>query len=558
MDQVLERAVAEKMRTYASETLKYIQTVTHFLSQFPKWLSARKEELDKLRDLRDRAQKLDVSFHYVRNAEHKGKAFGEYLKSSLMKITASKRTQELEKELGGILEETLAGLAELDPVLEAVGKLSVTSLPLFTDEYHQAVELNAPNVPVAIAVAILVAPFLLHFQRRAEDLFLPDLANIEMLVPQLETYLQNAEELCKKLKIMRAPESIQQPVFPHLHSDLTTESLQEMYDHLEQLNKIREDEHLRITFLFKDNALKFIGLLSARNSRMRKYLQELEETANLLDKVEKGTAISSVTGSSVGLVSGALSIAGLALAPVTAGLSLPLFLSGVVLGVTSALGSVATGVTGIAMNIQQVKRFHEVSKNYAKDAAAITEFIHSVASNKGQGVDVDDANVDHKAVIEAAKMVVGLVSVGKGIDTIVDCASAVNLLKTERLVASAAKVALQEGKAARSVPAAVDIVDIGRAAKGTPLALPKAARVGFIAANAVFMGLDLFIICKDSVSLAQGKKNEVGQEIRRRVRLLRDELDCWEQIHSSVCRGIWRFRKSQEILQRSLYPSNNS
>uniref|UniRef100_W5MZF7 Apolipoprotein L n=1 Tax=Lepisosteus oculatus TaxID=7918 RepID=W5MZF7_LEPOC len=482
----------------------------------------------------------------------------------------------MEKELGGILEETLAGLAELDPVLEAVGKLSVTSLPLFTDEYHQAVELNAPDVPVPIAITILVAPFLLHFQRRAKDLFLPDLANIEMLVPQLETYLQNAEELCKKLKIMRetrtdeeqqeflksssgisALESIQQPVFPHLHSDLTTESLQEMYDHLEQLNKIREDEHLRITFLFKDNALKFIGLLSARNSRMRKYLQELEETANLLDKVEKGTAISSVTGSSVGLVSGALSIAGLALAPVTAGLSLPLFLSGVVLGVTSAVGSVATGVTGIAMNIQQVKRFQEVSKNYAKDAAAITEFIHSVASNKGQGVDIDNANVDYKAVIEAAKMVVGLVSIGKGIDTIVDCASAVNLLKTERLVASAAKVALQEGKAARSVPGAVDIVDIGRAAKGTPLALSKAARVGFIAANAVFMGLDLFIICKDSVGLAQGKKNEVGQEIRRKVRLLRDELDCWEQIHSSVCRGIWRFRKSQEILQRSLYPSNN-
>ncbi|GLD48928.1 uncharacterized protein AKAME5_000281400 [Lates japonicus] len=57
------------------------------------------------------------------------------------------------------------------------------------------------------------------------------------------------------------------------------------------------------------------------------------------------------------------------------------------------------------------------------------------------------------------------------------------------------------GKAAGRV--ASDIPDIGQAAVKGPLALSKSARAGFITLNALFLGMDIFFICKDSISLAK-------------------------------------------------------
>ncbi|KAJ8345772.1 hypothetical protein SKAU_G00299650 [Synaphobranchus kaupii] len=83
--------------------------------------------------------------------------------------------------------------------------------------------------------------------------------------------------------------------------------------------------------------------------------------------------------------------------------------------------------------------------------------------------------------------------------------------------------------------------------------LRKSARAGFIALNSIFMGLDVFLICKDSISLAKGSKSDVSKVIRGRASLWKTELDAWERIHHSLCIGIWRFRKSMEVLERPFY-----
>uniref|UniRef100_A0A3Q2P993 Apolipoprotein L n=1 Tax=Fundulus heteroclitus TaxID=8078 RepID=A0A3Q2P993_FUNHE len=68
----------------------------------------------------------------------------------------------------------------------------------------------------------------------------------------------------------------------------------------------------------------FINSVDCQLSKMLQFLDELEECAVKLDSMNKGAKISSVTGSSVGAVGGVLSIVGLALSPVTAGVSLGL------------------------------------------------------------------------------------------------------------------------------------------------------------------------------------------------------------------------------------------
>uniref|UniRef100_A0A3Q0SQL5 Apolipoprotein L n=1 Tax=Amphilophus citrinellus TaxID=61819 RepID=A0A3Q0SQL5_AMPCI len=187
-----------------------------------------------------------------------------------------------------------------------------------------------------------------------------------------------------------------------------------------------------------------------------------------IDNMDKGAKISSVAGSSVGAVGGVLSIVGLALVPFTAGVSLALTMTGVGLGITSAVNSAVT--TGTEIGVNDVQELQDSGKIAAKVGA-----------------------------------------IGKGIDSFVDAASA----------ARAAGRLLEGGKGLRNASrVASDIPDIGQAVVKAPLAFSKTMRGLFIAGNVLFIGMDIFFICKDSMSLAKGNKTEVSQFIRARAALL--------------------------------------
>ncbi|KAI4882396.1 hypothetical protein NFI96_030966, partial [Prochilodus magdalenae] len=503
----------EQLRAYVLETLRYIKTVKSFCDSEQQWTLQRKKELKMLRDVKSRADKF--SGH------------------------------SLEKELGSVLQDSLRGLEKLHEFLDAVEKLAVTSLFVFMDKSFLLEGVNAEAVRAVISEAMMASPLLIHFKRDDGAFFLPRMGNVDVLAFQLDKYIRITQQLCK---IMRTQSTLdvmgtQDKSTPSFSFTLS----KFMKNTIGQLNKIREDESFRMVFLFNGKAEEFIETYGGRRSRMFQFLSDLEETAVKLDRMKTGSSISTVAGSSVSITGGIFSIVGLALAPVTAGTSLALTITGLGLGVTSGVNSLVTGVTEMAVNKHHGKHANNIFQGFMKDMEKILECIEQVDS-QCPVPPLDEGNI----ALGTGKMIFKAGTVGKDINAIRNGASAVKNLKSEEVARAAAAMGLQEAKAARSIPKlAADLPDIGQLAKGTPLAMTKAARAGSITLNAVFIGVDVFFIYKESVSLAKGETSEGSQLIRSRAALWRSEVEAWDKIYNCLCKGKETFQEKLGILHQS-------
>ncbi|KAL0152673.1 hypothetical protein M9458_052396 [Cirrhinus mrigala] len=491
----------ELLSEYIVDTFHYIDTVRDFCDKQQKWTLQRETELKKMTDIKQQADKISLNlFEHVKKSENKGKAFRECMRSSLTQVTANSRYKKLEEELGAVLKDILEGLEKLHHFLDAVEKLRVTSLFVFTEQSFLPKGESPESVQSVITAAIMASPLLIHFKRNAKAFFFPAISNVDVLAFHLDKYIHITKEICGKMgenvscsrdtnKCKKA-----QPLV-RFNLNVCEDSLQKMLDHLNQLTKTRMDQNIRLTFLFQNHAQVFIDIFSKSHSRMEQFLSDLEEKAVQLDKMKKGASISSVAGSSVGIAGGVLSILGLAFAPVTAGASLALTLTGVGLGVTSGVNSLVTGITEVAVNRHHGKNAQGIFHRFMDDVTKILDCLEQASNEKNiEGL----VKID---VVGAGRLIIRTGGVLKGIDSLVDAASALKVLKNEEVITTAAKVGLQEAQSGRNIPkVAADLPDIGKLAKGTPLALSKSARAGFIAVNALFIGLDVFFIYKDSKS----------------------------------------------------------
>ncbi|KAM9434113.1 apolipoprotein L2-like [Clarias gariepinus] len=331
---------------------------------------------------------------------------------------------------------------------------------------------------------------------------------------------------------------------------MSEESVYQMYDHLVQLIKIRKDELFRLNFIFAVKAQEFINIFSECHCRMFQFLSKLDKAAAQLDKMKKGSNISTVAGSSVGIAGGVLSIVGLALAPVTAGISLELTIAGVVLGATSGVNGIATGITETIFNNCRGKEANNTFISFLEDVQKILDCIETVARTEGPVVGPQGVTT----AVDVGKLFVRAGAVVNSIDGIVDGVSAVKFLGTDEVIAKAVNLGLHEAKAGQSIPKlAADLPDVGQLAKGTPVALSQSARAGFIGLNAFFIGLDVLFIFKSGASLAKGSKSEVAQFICSRAALWRSEVEAWEKIHNHLFEGISGFNKNSKILDKPFH-----
>ncbi|XP_042249720.1 apolipoprotein L4-like [Thunnus maccoyii] len=543
----------EALCQYTTDTLICIDTLRGFCEKIPKWMLGRKTELNMIMDIKDRADKIDLSISQVKQSKKRGKAFLEYMKSKATQMTADSRRKELERELAAVLKDTLGGLEKLNCFLDAVERLAVTSLHVFNEEnrvLHLPQEISPGTVQVGIIAARLVCPLLLQFKRDAKAFFLPKLQNVEVLAYQLDKYIQTTQKICDKLEKSCFSEfslEMATNTVVDLEVNMSEDDIRRMLCHINQLEEIRMDESFRMVFLFKEESCRhFISEFDERQPRMLQFLNDLEEIAVKLDRMNKGAKISSVAGSSVGAVGGVLAIIGLALIPVTAGVSVALTMTGMGLGITSGVNSAVTTATETGVNRTYQKKASEAFKSFMEDVQSLQDCLDEVTNREASQIDV---------AVGVSKVLCKVGLVGKSIDSFVDAASAVKMLKSEELIVGAGKVVAQEGKALRNVPrVASDIPDIGQAAVKGPLALSNSARASVMAFNALFVGIDIFFICKDSISLAKGSKTEVSQLIRARAALWSSEMDSWKKIHDSLCQGLLTSEKKRAILKTPFEP----
>ena len=157
---------------YVTDTLIYIDTVRGFCEDVSKWGLGRETELKIIIDIKER-----VDNHVSKSGSH----------------------ATLQEELDAVLKDTLVGLAKLEYFLDAVEKLAVTSLHVFTENQTLCLPkgITLDCVQVVITVARLICPLLLEFKRDAQVFFLPRLQNVEVLSYELDKYIRTTQKICE-------------------------------------------------------------------------------------------------------------------------------------------------------------------------------------------------------------------------------------------------------------------------------------------------------------------------------------------------------------------------
>uniref|UniRef100_A0A8C6UQ09 Si:ch73-233k15.2 n=1 Tax=Neogobius melanostomus TaxID=47308 RepID=A0A8C6UQ09_9GOBI len=522
---MMTKKLEEALTSYAMDTFSYIETMKDFLDGLSKWMLMRKTELNVLLDIKERAASIELSVSHVTQSQVK-------MGLKFVPSVVERQRKELQGELAATLKTSLMGLAALGRFLDAVERLCVTSVHVFQEDNPVLLlpeEGALDTVQHVIIAAQGICPHLVEFKRDNADFFSPKLQNVEVLAYQLDKYIKAVQMICGTIKKGISVN------LPHRSStDIVCKC------------SFRQDEAFRMVFLFQaEYCSSFMERFSESEPRMQQFLSELEDSAVQLDRMNMGARISSVAGSSVGAVSGVLSIIGLALIPVTAGASLALIMTGVGLGITSGVNSAVTTFTEIGVNRSQQKRASETFQKFMEDVKNIQDCLDNITS--------PSQNSDKANMAKVVTKVLG--TVGKGIDFLVDAASAAKQLRSEAVLASAGKVVAEEGKALRNVPrVASELPDMGQAAARGPLALSRGARGGFIALNALFLGMDMFFIVKDSMNLARGSETKVSKIIRARSALWRSEMDSWQKIYELLEKGQVSFQNKEGILKTEFYP----
>ncbi|XP_075941276.1 uncharacterized protein LOC142943574 [Anarhichas minor] len=437
-----------------------------------------------------------------------------------------------EQELADVLRDTPGGLEKLHCFLDAVEKLAVTSLHVFTVEnpvLSLPEGIRPEHVRGVIFAALMICPLLLKFKRDTSVFVRPKLQNVEVLIYQLNEYIQTTQIICEMLEKSSLSDfllGINGETLVDLDVDLS--EVQSMLCHINDLKEIRDYQPFRLVFLFQEvSCSDFIREVRERRPRMLQSLEDLNQCAVQLDGMNLGAKISSVLGSSVDAVGSVLSMAGLLLIPGTAVHSRVLIITGMGMGIASAVTSLVTTATEIGENRKQQKKASEVFQSLMEDVQSIQDCLRVVSFQPA-------INSQLKAEYDKLFSHVGSVfckagALGKDIDSLVDAASAIKVLKSEALAVSAGKVAVQEGKALRNVS--------------------RVARAGLIGLNALFLGMDVFFICKDSISLAK-----VSQFIRARATLWCSEMDSWQKIYDFMCKGLLTSEENKADLETPFHP----
>ncbi|XP_040841285.1 apolipoprotein L3-like [Ochotona curzoniae] len=252
---------------------------------------------------------------------------------------------------------------------------------------------------------------------------------------------------------------------------------------------------------------RFLKEFPQVKAQLEESIAKLHALADKVGKVHRYCTITNVVAASTGAASGILSIAGLALAPVTAGVSLALTATGMGLGA-------AAGVTGASTAVVE----HVTRASAEAEAGRITSSsvnqVELVAKTVGQSVP--------KILNVTRKCVQALEDVGKNVHAIKVAQNNTRLVRNAKRFMTTGKISARNTR------------QVQKAFGGTALAMTKGARFTGAATAGLFFLLDVANLVQESKHLQQGAPSESAQDLRKQAQELEEKLAQLMEIYRNL------------------------
>lgn len=254
---------------------------------------------------------------------------------------------------------------------------------------------------------------------------------------------------------------------------------------------------------FRENFLKVFPQMK---QQLEEQIAQFHALADKADNLHRKCTISNVVANSTGIVSGIMTIAGLTLAPVTAGASLTLTAAGAGLGAASAVTSVTTSI------VEHVKM-----SSVKSEASALSS-------------DGDKVDGMFKEILQCAPktFVIGN-RLSHGMNGIKISARAIKLLKSNPRLASRAARFVSGGKISSRGARQVQ-----KALAGTPLAMTKGARIFGTVFTGITLVMDVYSLVENSKELQEGAKTESAEYLRQQAQERVKKLEELTQFYKSL------------------------
>ena len=250
-------------------------------------------------------------------------------------------------------------------------------------------------------------------------------------------------------------------------------------------------------------------------------INHLKSVQDEIQRQNKNFCIGNVTFSSVGLVGGALGVAGIAASPVTFGTSLVLTMAGVATGLTSGLANLTHGLVKMKSEFKQIKNTKTSLEKHCETTKEMNELLillkMDIESIKAELRELrEDYTVKMSHIKDGVLEMGSAVGVGKSIANLVVSAKAVEAFRITSSVDEVAKVLSLGPELNKIVPSALKDVSNG-VSKLSSEALSVLAALGII--------IDLGTLLSNAYRLKRFKKgrlcNEAGklQEVINKMQL---------------------------------------
>ncbi|KAK9538532.1 hypothetical protein VZT92_003695 [Zoarces viviparus] len=275
----------------------------------------------------------------------------------------------------------------------------------------------------------------------------------------------------------------------------------ESWEDTPQIDDMTEKEEVKAFAVTAEKVQKgirvFNKLFSERAESLWQHVIDLNGIADALDKFSKNTKIAQITGGSTSAIGGVATIAGLALAPVTMGVSLIVTAVGLGVATAGGLTSAGAGISNQVNNSMDRKKVEKIVQDYQEKMVDLNKCLKFIK----QGIE----NLKKFDVMKMKKH-----AYNRDFPVLSSSFYEDGAMAGKAILISANEI--------------MRVVQIANVAGSTAARAVQIASMATGVLTGLFVGLDIYFVAKDSKELKKGAKSEFAAKIREVATQLHDGL----------------------------------